>query len=330
MPDATLILASRGSPLALKQSHWVKTELERRVPGIRVEILLVRTTGDRLQAQPLPQIGGKGLFTKEIEEALLEGRAHLAVHSLKDLPTELPPGLTLAAVPEREDPRDVLVSREGKRLAELAAGARVGTSSVRRAAQLHYLRPDLTVEPLRGNLDTRLRKLREGPLDAIVLAAAGLRRLGLEGQITEYCSEEMLCPAVGQGALGIEARRSDERTLQALTVLEDRWARLCVTAERSLLRHLGGGCQMPIAAAARRQGDRLCLTALVIRPDGSERIRTNESAAPGSADAQGPAAIALAEALGKKAAENLLEQGADKILQSVAEDQNPPPIPQAP
>lgn len=231
MPTKPLILATRGSSLALQQSNWVKAEIERLAPGARVEILTVRTTGDRMKDEPLPQIGGKGLFTKEIEEALLEGRAHLAVHSLKDLPTQISPGLVLAAVPRREDPRDVLVSRDGKRLAGLALQARVGTSSVRRAAQLKHLRPDLQIEPLRGNLDTRLRKLREGGrLDAIVLAAAGLVRMGLAEQITEYFSEETLCPAVGQGALGIEARAEDEETLRALALLEDRWARVSTTA----------------------------------------------------------------------------------------------------
>src|SRR5581483_9524407 len=204
------------------------------VPGSRVEILTIRTTGDKLAQQPLPQIGGKGLFTKEVEDALLDRRAQLAVHSLKDLPTDLPQGLILACVPPREDPRDALISRNGARLNELRQGAVVGTSSIRRAAQLQRVRPDLRIEPLRGNLDTRLRKLRESSLDAIVLAVAGLRRMGFESHVTEILSEDILCPAVGQGALGIEARADDARTLQALAALEHPWARLAVTAERSL------------------------------------------------------------------------------------------------
>ncbi|MGH9783454.1 MAG: hydroxymethylbilane synthase, partial [Terriglobia bacterium] len=179
MTQSTLILATRGSPLALQQARWVQAELERRARGLRVELLTIRTTGDRVRSVPLPEIGGKGLFTKELEDALREGRAHFAVHSLKDLPTELPDGLILACVPQREDPRDVWVSRDGKRLPELQLRARVGTSSLRRAAQLRRLRADLEILPLRGNLNTRLRKLREGSLDAIVLAAAGMHRMGL-------------------------------------------------------------------------------------------------------------------------------------------------------
>ncbi|MBI3896480.1 MAG: hydroxymethylbilane synthase [Acidobacteria bacterium] len=326
----TLTLATRGSGLALQQSNWVKAEIERLAPGIRVEILTVRTTGDRMKDEPLPQIGGKGLFTKEIEEALLEGRAHLAVHSLKDLPTEIPAGLILAAVPRREDPRDVLVSRDGKRLAELSPEARVGTSSVRRAAQLKHLRPDLQIEPLRGNLDTRLRKLREGRLDAIVLAAAGLVRMGLAEQITEYFAEETLCPAVGQGALGIEARAEDEETLRILALLEDRWARVSTTAERSLLRHLGGGCQVPIAAISRQEEDRIRLTAVVIHPDGNQLLRSTQISPPGSLNTGAKAAIAAAEALGKKTAENLLQQGAGQILQLVAQSPSPFPAPHTP
>ena len=289
-----------------------------------------------MRSQPLPQIGGKGLFTREIEEALLEGRAHLAVHSLKDLPTELPPELILAAVPQREDPRDALVSREGregrvgKKLAELPRGARIGTSSIRRTAQLRRLRPDLCVEPLRGNLGTRLRKLREGTLDAVVLAAAGLRRMGWGEQITQYFDAETLCPAVGQGALGIEARAGDEAVLRTLVVLEDPAARIAVTAERALLKHLGGGCQVPIAALARCEQGEIRLTAMVISPDGSQLVKTVESVPLMTTDKATQAALDRAEALGRKAAENLLQQGAGKILQAVAEIQGSLPSPQAP
>ncbi|OFW34756.1 MAG: hydroxymethylbilane synthase [Acidobacteria bacterium RIFCSPLOWO2_12_FULL_60_22] len=330
LPPSTLILATRGSPLALQQARWVQEEMERRMAGVRVKIQTIQTTGDRVRNVPLPQIGGKGLFTQELEDALREGRAHFAVHSLKDLPTELPDGLILACVPRREDSRDVLVSRDGKHLADLPPQARVGTSSIRRAAQLRRLRPDLEIKPLRGNLNTRLRKLREGVSEAIVVAAAGMIRMGFGEQITEYFAAEMLCPAVGQGALGIEARAGDAETLQALAALEDPWARLTAAAERALLENLGGGCQVPIAASATRQDDRLRLAALVVRPDGSECIQATELAPPGSANASGKAAIELAEALGKKTAESLLRQGAGKILQLLGQERETLPTPQSP
>ena len=329
MEKPTFILASRGSPLALRQSRWVQAEIERMVPGSRVEILTIRTTGDRLTQQPLPQIGGKGLFTKEVEDALLDGRADLAVHSLKDLPTELPEGLILAAVPRREDSRDALLSRNGARWNDLPQGALVGTSSIRRAAQLKRLRPDFRIEPLRGNLDTRLRKLREGPFDAIVLAVAGLRRLGLDGEITEILPEEIMCPAIGQGALGIEARADDQRTLHALSAMEDPWARLTVTAERSLLKCLGGGCQIPIAATVARHEERIRLTAIVVRPDGSELI-TASGLSASIAGLSRNEAIEAAEALGSKTAEALIQKGAARILGELAADQTPLPAPQAP
>lgn len=294
-----------------------------------MEILTIRTTGDKMAHEPLPQIGGKGLFTKEVEDALLDRRAHLAVHSLKDLPTELPEGLVLACVPRREDSRDALISRNGAKLNELPQGAVVGTSSIRRAAQLKRLRPDLSIEPLRGNLDTRLRKLRETPLDAIVLAVAGLRRMGFDSEITEILAEDVLCPAVGQGALGIEARADDARTLQALAALEDHWARLTVTAERSLLKSLGGGCQIPIAATVARQDGCMRLSAIVVRPDGGEMISTEELSAS-IANCSRAQAISIAEALGKKTAEKLLEQGAAKLLGEVSAGQQTLPAPQAP
>jgi len=325
----TFILASRGSPLALQQSRWVKAEIERLTPDSRVDILIIRTTGDRMTQQPLPQIGGKGLFTKEVEDALLDRRADLAVHSLKDLPTELPDGLILAAVPKREDSRDALLSRDRILLKELRHGAVVGTSSIRRAAQLKRLRPDFQIEPLRGNLDTRLRKLHEGPLDAIVLAVAGLRRLGLDSQITEILPEDVLCPAVGQGALGIEARADDRRTLRALAALEDPWARLSVTAERSLLQALGGGCQIPIAASVARQDDRVRLTAIVVSPDGSELISSSEVSEPVAGGSRSET-IEAAKALGRKAAAALLQKGAASILGEISEGQMPLPVPQAP
>lgn len=310
MQTSPLILATRQSALALQQSNWVKSELERKIPGTRVELLTIGTTGDRLRHQPLPQIGGKGVFTQELEEALLNGRAQLAVHSLKDLPTELGRGLTVAAVPVREDPRDALISRTGKPYFELPEGAQIGTSSVRRAAQLRRIRPDVRIQPLRGNIGTRLRKLREGPLDAIVLAASGLHRMGWRDQITEYFPEQVLYPAIGQGALGIEAREEDRSTLEAVALLEDSWARIATTAERALLRHLGGGCQIPIAAYTAREASGLILDAVVVRPDGSEMIQVRESVSAVSIEA--------AEELGRTTADNLLRQGARRLLDSPA------------
>ncbi len=322
MPSSPLILVTRRSPLALQQAGWVKAELEQKLPGCRVQLLPLGTTGDRMRDRPLPEIGGKGLFTKELEEALQDERAHAAVHSLKDLPTEIAAGLVLAAVPAREDARDALVSRRGSRFFDLPAGARIGTSSVRRAAQLRRKRPDVQVEPLRGNLETRLRKLRDGPLEAIVIAAAGMHRMGWADQITEYLAETVVCPAVGQGALAIESRADDARTLAALAVLEDLETRFCVTAERALLHRLGGGCQVPIAAHALRDGGEIRLTAVVVRPDGSECISAN-----GRSGAEG---LEAAEALGNTVAEDLLRQGALRLLDSLTSPPGSLPLPEAP
>lgn len=298
-----LVIGSRGSQLALWQANWAKAELERR--GYPVAIEIIRTTGDRVTDVPLAKVGSKGLFTKEIEEALLDGHVHLAVHSLKDLPTELPAGLALGAVPKREDPRDVLVSRHGARFAELPRGALVGTSSLRRSAQLLHARADLRVEPLRGNLDTRLRKLDEGRLGAIVLAAAGLRRLGWESRITEYLAPGLLCPAVAQGALGIEMRADDEATGQALALLDDAAARKETAAERALLRRLGGGCQVPIGGSAQLGADgRLTLRGVVASPEGNRLFR-------GQVEGDDP------EELGTRLAAQLLRDGAGQILEEV-------------
>src|ERR1039457_3272702 len=236
-----LVIASRGSQLALWQARWVAAQLSAAGHPCRIEI--VKTTGDKITDVPLAKVGTKGLFTKEIEEALLDGRAYLAVHSLKDLPTELPEGLVLAAVPEREDPRDAVV---GRKLADLPLFAKVGTSSLRRAAQLRQLRPDLQVESVRGNLDTRLRKLDEGQYDAILLAAAGLKRLGWGGRIAEILSPNQMCPAVGQGPLAIEPRAGFE----GVALLDHADTHTAILAERAVLRALGGGCQVPIGAYA--------------------------------------------------------------------------------
>jgi hydroxymethylbilane synthase len=293
-----LVIASRGSQLALWQSHWVRQQLAALGYASRIDV--IKTTGDKITDVPLAQVGAKGLFTKEIEEALLENRADLAVHSLKDLPTELPAGLVLAATPEREDPRDALV---GLRLSELPNGAKLGTSSLRRAAQLRKVRPDLRIEPVRGNLDTRLRKLDEGQYDAIVLAASGLKRLGWEHRIAEILSPDVCCPAVGQGSLAIETRAPGLAACEPLNHLP---TQVAVTAERALLASLGGGCQVPIGAYATVDGDRVTLRAVVVSPDGAQLIGDRT---------EGPAADAAR--IGRELGEALLAAGADRILETV-------------
>jgi hydroxymethylbilane synthase len=295
-----LVIASRGSQLALWQARWVSAQLTALGHECRIEI--IKTTGDKITDVPLAKVGTKGLFTKEIEEALLDRRADLAVHSLKDLPTELPEGLVLAAVPEREDPRDAVV---GKRLADLPAGARVGTSSLRRSAQLRKLRPDLTIESVRGNLDTRLRKLDEGQYDAILLAAAGLKRLGWGGRIAEILPAETMCSAVGQGALAIETRASGAG-FDAVQAMDHADTHAAVLAERGVLSALGGGCQVPIGAHATVEGGRLQLLGVVASPDGDEVIRGTASGA-----------VSAAESLGRALGNELLERGARRILDAV-------------
>ena len=292
-----LVIASRGSQLALWQARWVAAQLTAAGHPCRIEI--IKTTGDKITDVPLAKVGTKGLFTKEIEEALLDGRAHLAVHSLKDLPTELPEGLVLAAVPEREDPRDAVV---GKKLADLPEGARVGTSSLRRAAQLRQLRPGLQVESVRGNLDTRLRKLDEGQYDAILLAAAGLKRLGWGDRIAEILPPEQMCPAVGQGALAIETCAGFE----GVAMLDHADTHTAVMAERAVLGALGGGCQVPIGAYATVSEGRIHVLAIVAAPDGTKVIR---------AEAEG--ASAEAAQIGARLAADLLQRGARQILEAV-------------
>lgn len=264
-----LVIGSRGSQLALWQAQYVKQRLEARGEECRIE--QIQTTGDRVTDIPLGMVGVKGLFTKEIEEALLDGRIDLAVHSLKDLPTELPEGLVIAATPEREYAHDAMV---GRKLKELGPGQRVGTSSLRRTAQLRRYRPDLVVESIRGNVDTRLRKLDEGQFDAIVLAAAGLRRLGWKDRIAELLAPEVMCPAVGQGALAIETRAGG-RGFELCAVLDHPWTRLAISAERAVLSSLGGGCQVPMGAYSEisHDGKEMHVTGVVITPDGSRLIR---------------------------------------------------------
>lgn len=270
---------------------------------IATEIRIIKTTGDHLQTMSLTQAGGKGLFTKEIEEALLAGTIDLAVHSLKDLPTESPTGLAIAAIPEREDPRDALA---GLRLAQLFPGARVGTSSGRRASQLRVLYPGLQIEPIRGNVDTRLRKLKEGQFDAIMLAAAGLRRLGLAHEIAEVLSPSQVCPAPGQGALAVQTRENDPAA-EICRQLDHLPTRQAVACERAVLASLGGGCQLPLGAFAERRGGRLHLTAVAASVDGIQYLRT---------ELQGPAD--RPEELGQAAAKDLIARGAMLILNSPA------------
>ena len=296
-----LTIGSRGSQLALWQARWIQTRLEPLGEQCRIEI--IKTTGDKLTDVALSQVGTKGLFTKEIEEALLDGAIDLAVHSLKDMPTELPAGLTLAAIPEREDARDVLI---GTRLADLAPGARVGTGSLRRAAQLRALRPDLQIEDIRGNVDTRLRKLDEGRYDAIVLASAGLRRLGLETRITELFDPGIMCPAVGQGALAVETRDDGGPAFQIAQRLEDLDTRAAVTAERAVLASLGGGCQAPMGAHATVGHRTIRLRAILVSPDGTQLIRK---------EIQG--GLDNAAALGNLIGEQLLAAGGKQILEAV-------------
>jgi hydroxymethylbilane synthase len=289
-----LVIGSRGSQLALWQARWIQARLA--AMGLESRIEIIKTTGDKVQNVPLSSVGGKGLFTKEIEDALLARQVDLAVHSLKDLPTQIPEGLQIAAIPEREDPRDAMV---GQRLADLRKGAKVGTSSLRRSAQLRRLRPDLQVESVRGNVDTRLRKLDEGQYESIVLAAAGLTRLGWSARIAELLDPEVMCPAVGQGALAVETRVG-ENVCQALDHAKTRAA---VTAERAVLSALGGGCLTPIGAHARVEGEQLRLMAIVLSPDGAQSVRDT---------AEGP--VTGAERLGQELGEKLLKQGAARLL----------------
>jgi len=297
-------IGTRGSALALAQSNWVREQLLRRHRDLDVELLVIKTSGDRILDAPIAEIGGKGVFTKEIEEALLSKEIDFAVHSMKDLPTELPKGLIIAAIPAREDARDVLVTRSTRALGELPVGARVGTGSLRRRAQLLHHRADLNLAPIRGNIDTRLRKLDGGEVDALVMAAAGLKRIGREDCIGEYLSDDICVSAVAQGALAIEAR-DDAAIRDLLAFLHDADASTEVSAERALLARLGGGCHVPIGGRARIAGDQLKMIGVVANPDGSALCR-------------GEIAGAAKEAgqLGRSLAEELLRQGADKFLAS--------------
>ena len=301
-PKTHLRIGSRGSQLALWQANHIRALLEARRHTVEIEI--IKTTGDKILDVALAKVGTKGMFTKEIEEALAEGRIDLAVHSLKDLPTEISSGFKIAAITKREDPRDVFCSQKYQSLDDLPHGARVGTSSLRRQAQLKALRNDLELHPLRGNVDTRLRKLADGEYDAIILAAAGLSRLGKNQFMRHVLPAEVMCPAAGQGALAIEIRAGDFATAELVKFLDDGAARLTTTCERALLSKLGGGCQVPIGALAELRGDRLHLDAIVASPDGSKLLRESRT---------GSDPVSLGEETG----EALLRQGVAQILEEV-------------
>ncbi|MEW8203210.1 MAG: hydroxymethylbilane synthase [Candidatus Thiodiazotropha endolucinida] len=302
----TITIATRKSPLAMWQAEHVAAELKRVHPDIRVELMGMTTQGDKILDTPLAKIGGKGLFIKELEQGLISGEADIAVHSMKDVPVELPPGLHLPVIMQREDPRDAFVSNRYQNIDQLPQRACVGTSSLRRQCQLAEVRPDLVIKSLRGNVNTRLRKLDDGEYDAIILAAAGLKRLGFEDRITALIGPEQSLPAIGQGAVGIECRVDDPRVNDLITPLHHAETAYCVGAERAMNQRLNGGCQVPIAGYAMLESDNLWLRGLVGEPDGSRIIR-------GEVEGKTQEARAMGEGL----ADRLLEWGADEILKAL-------------
>jgi hydroxymethylbilane synthase len=304
----TLRIATRQSKLALWQANFIKQLLEKKYPELEVKLLGITTSGDQNQQDSLSKIGGKGLFVKELEQALLERRADIAVHSMKDVPKDLPDGLCIPVITEREDPRDVFVSNIANTLAELSSESVIGTSSLRRSCQLHVLRPDIKSQALRGNVDTRLMRLDEGNFSAIILAAAGLIRLGMQEKIQEYLSPDIFIPAVGQGALGIECRIEDEKTRELIQFLNHPDTASCVHAERAMNDFLNGSCQVPIAGFATLADSRIILRGMVGRPDGSIILKARAEADQKNADE-----------LGRGLAEDLLSQGAATILREYSE-----------
>ena len=302
----TLIVGTRGSRLARRQTESVVALLKEHCPDCRLEVRTVHTTGDR-RPEPLSEISGEGVFTKELETALMAGEIDIAVHSLKDLPTDIAHGLAVAAVTRREDPRDALVSRERTPLAKLPRGARIGTGSVRRAAQLRLLRPDVKPVPIRGNVDTRLAKVESGDVDAVIVAAAALSRLGWLDRAAELIPLEAMLPAPGQGALAVETRADDAEVLRIVATIDDRDSRLATAAERAFLRRLGGGCRIPVAALATIKNGELRLDGLVVDPQGRQAFRGEMTGAP-----------ADAESLGERLAASLLSEGASEILEEMA------------
>jgi hydroxymethylbilane synthase len=299
-------IGTRGSKLALWQANWVQSVLKQKSPSQAVELITIKTQGDKILDVPLAKVGGKGLFVKEIEQALLARRIDIAVHSMKDMPADIPEGLSIGAIPERENPLDVFISRSGAGFNELAGGSVIGTSSLRRSAQLHYARPDMVTQPIRGNLDTRLKKLESENFDALVLAAAGVKRLNLEHKITEYLDPELMLPAIGQGALCIEIRKDDSIVGSLVASLDHAATRAAVTAERAFLKRLEGGCQVPIAGHGRISENQFTLTGLVAEVDGTRVIKGEKS---------GP--LNASTSIGIELAEELLAKGADKILEKL-------------
>ncbi len=304
--NISIKIGTRASKLALWQAEWVKSALNEKFPGQPVELVTIKTKGDKILDVPLAKVGGKGLFVKEIEQALLDHRIDIAVHSMKDMPGEIPDGLCIGAIPQREEAADVLISKSARRFAELRREAVIGTSSLRRAAQLRHARPDIEIVPLRGNLDTRLKKLQSDDLDAIVLAAAGILRLELEHRITQYLDADLMLPAVGQGALCIEIRQSDPDIESMTTALDHPDSRAIVMGERAFLNRLGGSCQVPIAGHGEIQGRQFHLTGLVADLNGSQVFKSKLA---------GP--VASSESIGIDLAEQLLSRGAGKILEQL-------------
>ena len=307
--EKTIKIGTRGSKLALWQANWVKSALNARHPSLSFELVTIKTKGDKILDIPLAKVGGKGLFVKEIEDALLNGLIDLAVHSMKDMPAEIPQGLCIGAIPQRETPQDVLISKKGLLLSELKPQSRIGTSSLRRTAQVLHARPDLVILPLRGNLDTRLKKLETENLDAIILAAAGVKRLGLEGRITEYMDENVMLPAVGQGALCIEIRQNDPEVEPIVSSLEHHQTRVEVMGERAFLNRMEGGCQVPIAAYGKIEKNTFTLCGLVATVDGKTVIKETLSGPKDSS-----------EIIGVKLADRLVAMGAKTIMENLKTD----------
>ncbi|MEA2061810.1 MAG: hydroxymethylbilane synthase [Thermodesulfobacteriota bacterium] len=299
-------IGTRGSQLALWQTHWVKSEIQRSFPQLKIDIAVIKTTGDRIVDRPLAMVGGKGLFVKEIETALFNTEIDLAVHSMKDMPGDLPEGLEIGAVPVRENPFDVLISRDNTVLEKLVSGSKIGTSSLRRASQIKIIRPDLVTESIRGNLDTRLNKLSTGEYDAVLLAAAGLNRLGMADRISQCFDETIMVPACGQGALCIETRENDNALAPILESLDHQETRITVSGERAFLKKLEGSCHIPVACFGKIENSRLILTGLVASENGREVVKETLTGD-----------TSQAEKAGIQLAQRLLDKGARQILENL-------------
>lgn len=308
----TVRIGTRGSQLALWQANWIKSQLEKLYPDISIDLETIKTSGDKILDVPLAKVGGKGLFVKEIEQALIDGQIDMAVHSMKDMPGDLPEALCIGVIPIRETPYDVLISRGNKRIKDLPEDARIGTSSLRRASQMLYLHPDFKIYPLRGNLDTRIKKLTSENLDAIILAGAGVKRLNLEHMISEYIDPEVILPAVGQGALCVEVRKNDPPIHELIAPLDHEASNRIVRSERAFLKRLEGGCQVPMAAFGRIEKNTLTLTGMVAETDGSIMYHDRVSGT-----------ISQAETIGRELAERLIEKGADQIIARLSEGAHP-------